>query len=400
MGKAAAVKDQIHGIDEEKVDRASVLAGLERCGISISDETRESLPECVRVLKEHFADLERKNPKDIVTCDNCGADSTGEFDLCPFCGVGEDGAQAGEPEPEPEPTDEDGAGDPDEADGGRGFEPGDAEDQTGTRVPVSDATIPAPAPEGGKLVKLERKKKGSTAVVVAPAPGMIEIAKPPKGMLADPIVDQYVAEFQYLRRGMAAGSWLIADKLAQGDIKGVYKQRKLLDGKAAYKNFDQFVKSELGMSRKYMQELLRMRDDFTAKEFEEYGVTRLRVVMQAAPGEKAAALAKLKSGASRREVERTLSLTGRTKDKPEGKPKAAETGKITVAVAEGKTKLPFVLKVGSGKDAEERPAKQMTDKPYARFKLANDTVLFVTLSKNSDGEIVGLFDVRRVDPVK
>ena len=76
MGKAAAAKDQIHGIDEDKLDRPSILAGLERCGIAISDETRGSLPECVRVLREHFAEVERRSPKDIVKCDECGADST------------------------------------------------------------------------------------------------------------------------------------------------------------------------------------------------------------------------------------------------------------------------------------------------------------------------------------
>lgn len=403
MGKksSAAAEDQkVHGIDADKLDRASIMAALERVGIQVSKETAASLPACVETLQGYFREAERKDPGSIVQCyDGCGADSTKDFDKCPFCRVGESDGNPGDVEPEPEPGGEDGPGDPDEADGGRGFEPGDVEEgQDGTRVPVTDAAPPpehVETPTGVKLVKLPRKKRDVAALVV-PGDSLI-LGAPPAGTLPDAVLDQYVAEFKHIQRGMAAGSWVFAKKLVEGDIQGVWKRRKTSGGKVAYKNFETFSKVELGLSSRYVNMLQKMQTQFTEAQFKEIGPSKLRLVLEAAPGDKAKALEKLKAGASRREVERSIGRKGPNVESHKDKPKVSTSGKVTVALAEGKSKLPFVVKVS--KD-EERPAKQMTDRPYARYKLANDAVLWVTLSKNADGEIVGLFDVRRVDPDK
>jgi hypothetical protein len=222
----------------------------------------------------------------------------------------------------------------------------------------------------------------------------------PKGLLPEPVLDQQVAEFKKIQRGMAAGGWLYAKAIVDMDIAGVWKRRKTEDGKVAHKNYAAFCKVELGLASNYVNDLQKMKVGFTEQEFTEIGPTKLRLVLSAAPEEKAAALAKAKSGASRREIARGLGHTGPHVDSHKDKPKVSTAGKLTVALVEGKKKLPFVVKVGSGKDASERPAKQLTDKPYARFPLTNDTVLWVTLAKNADGEIIGTFDVRRVDPSK
>jgi hypothetical protein len=413
MGKAAKADTKVHGLDIEKLNPTAIAESLEKCGISTSSETGANLADCVELLKMHFADIEKANPKDIASCDNCGADSSASmFDVCPFCGVGEDTSNHGDREPEPDDVpensfEEDGPGDPDDAATTFPVEPVREIDAQGVTVTHLAADASPAEVTSTKLVKLERgsvkkadkKAKKAQLEITRPAE-LVAMADLPKGLLPEPVLDQQVAEFKKIQRGMAAGGWLYAKAIVDMDIAGVWKRRKTEDGKVAHKNYAAFCKVELGLASNYVNDLQKMKVGFTEQEFTEIGPTKLRLVLSAAPEEKAAALAKAKSGASRREIARGLGHTGPHVDSHKDKPKVSTAGKLTVALVEGKKKLPFVVKVGSGKDASERPAKQLTDKPYARFPLTNDTVLWVTLAKNADGEIIGTFDVRRVDPSK
>jgi hypothetical protein len=90
------------------------------------------------------------------------------------------------------------------------------------------------------------------------------------------------------------------------ETQKLWKCRKSHDGKAAYRNFEEFSKAELGITARYVLALQKMKSEFTETQFIEFGPTRLRMVLEAAPTDRAQILDLMKAGATKRELERKM----------------------------------------------------------------------------------------------
>ena len=382
MGKSEAVM----GIETDKLDVTVMADALETLGLTVA--TPVTLETRVRALQVYFEKVDEEKSAPTFECTNCEQVSTFPLGVCPFCGVGDDAEPVALPGP-----DDDGPGDPDEADTRHGPESPEQPEETSTDGLAAEVAeqVLVPAKRKG------RKAKAQLALV------------PPVEKVHEGIVeielDRVVAELQKLSTIATVGGWYLAKKLAETDISGVWKTRLNEAGKSVHKNFDAFVQTEVKFSRKYYQDLLRIYARFPKEEdYKQLGPTKLRLVVQAdTEAEAKERLDKFKAGASRREVERDAGRTGVHVENHKNKPKPSTAGKLTIAFVEGKReKVPFFLKPASKKDEGDggKPAKRVGDTPYARVQMTNDVWLYVTLTQNKAGEIVGVFEYRRVDPLK
>ena len=377
MGKSENVVESVAGM---KLDVNAMEAALKKLDITPGPSTK--LSGLVDLLKKKMGELEAGG-ETTFECTACDQISTFPLGVCPFCGVGD--YDSGESQPE-ESGDLD--GDPDDADTRQGGESAEQPDETttdGLAVEVAEQVL-VPARKG--------RKKAEIALVTPPVAAV-------EGRIEIPL-DKVVEDLLKLSTIASTGGWYLARKLAEIDISGLWKTRVTTEGKAVHKNFDAFVKAELGFSREYYQGLLRIVARFTEEEYKQLGPTKLRLVVAANdPEEEARRLKRFQDGVSRREVEREI---GRKPDNAKSeKPKPSTAGKLTIAFVEGKReKVPFFLKPASKKDEGDggKPAKRVGDTPYARVQMTNDVWLYVTLTQNKAGEIVGVFEYKRVDPLK
>ena len=389
MSKSTAAQVQVQGIDAEKLDVKAIDAALERYGISPSPKAK--LDDKVSMLKEHFVDLDQNSSGDvtIVVCNNCDAESTSDLDVCPFCGVGED-EPAGAPEGDIQAT---GYGDEE-------IPPPDSEETI--PPPVVDVTPEVLEPSlvvtDSKVQKMTQvkgkgsKKSTSMAVVTPIREGVIESQ-------SEPIV-KYVAEVKQIQNVAHVSSYMLAKKLAEGEMSGVWKTKLDAKDRPVYRNFDTFAQIELGMSGKYVRTQLKLFSRFTEDQFRTIPVTKLRLLLEVAEDERPAVLKKIKEGASRRTIERSIGRTSHdaqgAKGKAKERPAPSKEGQVSVALVAKKKRFAFFQDVEG-----QKPAKAITGSTWARLPIAtNDVEVLVTISKNDAGEIVGVVEVRRVDPTK
>lgn len=400
MGKAKATAaaaaiegGKIHGIDAEKIKPEAVEAGLAACDIAPAKGA--DLAAKVALLVEHFKGLPEK---DLADCDSCGAASDYHLDCCPFCGVGGEAAPPAEPaaaEPADEDADQD---DPDAAERDaisaeveeaeqEEFSP-DAEPEPAATAPTEPAPAPAASPTGLTRVRGKGVAKAKARPEVIDA-----VAEPTE-------LDSKIAEIRQLQRGAAAGAYVLATKISELAKTQLWKQRRSADGKVAYKNFEQFAKAELDMSRKYVTELQRLHARFSEKEFAEIGPTKLRLVLQAPEAKQSEVLKKIKEGAGKREAAKTVQKAraeAGMKNSRGEKPKPAKaTTTITVASIE-RRKTVKLWKKPAKKGEDLSPAKRLADVPFGSIDLANDVRLFFEIHVGKDGQLEARTEVRRVE---
>jgi hypothetical protein len=109
---------------------------------------------------------------------------------------------------------------------------------------------------------------------------------------------------------------------------------------------------------------------------------------------------KIKDGASRRQIERHIGRKGvhveEHKGKAKDRPVPSTDGQVSVALVAKKKRFAF----WQDEDGQ-KPAKSIGSSTWARLPIAtNDVEVLVTITKNDSGEIVGVVEVRRIDPTK
>jgi len=423
MGKAQAAAAKVCGISADKLDAAAISNGLEHFKIASGKATIERR---VEMLVAKFAEIDKAPPPGvkIVVCENCDAESTNDLDVCPFCGVGEDDAAQSKssvehtedeiPDPEEDATDPDieedevPSGDA-EVDGSSMVDPGEAiaEPDVDVTPAVLDPALAAPVAEEQKMTQVKGKnakksaKKSAALAVVAPThEGVLEDAR-----LAEMTpFDRSVAEIKQIQRIAGVSGYMLAKKLAETEMSGVWKTKLNAKQKPEYTNFDAYAHIELGLSGKYVRTMLKLFSRFTEVEIRTIPVTKLRLAMEVDADAQPNVMQQIKEGASRREIERSMGRMNRdtqgSKGKSEDKPKPSTSGKVTLALVEQKQKFVFIAKPAKKGDAE-RPAKRIGETPWARLPIStNDVEVLLTVTTNARGEFVGTVEVRRVDPVK
>lgn len=364
---------------------AAVDSGLVACDIHVPPES--DLAAKARVLYEHFL---TQPLSALADCTECKASSLKSLSVCPFCGLGEDGSEAVEPAPDATPESEE----PEAA------ERGDAS------IEIDPDNLPATEPEEPKPLvdaKAVRKKAVKEAKAVKPAkalPAQDAAAKAitkPKAAEAQVVgsdgkpmtveqLHQDIAEIKKIRVAYGAATWMIATRISSLFETDRWKLLREKGNKPKYKRFDQFVKEELGMSREYAATFPKIISNFTEAEFNDIGISKLRLLMSVKDKEKQKKLLKdLKGGASRRNIEREI---GRKET----------SGKVTVASLEGRHTVRMRQKPAKKTDdlSESKPAKRLADAPYGYLDLANDMRLWFEIVVDGKGEIVVKTEFRRL----
>jgi len=365
MGKVTPIKtaaatneiQYVHGIEESKLEPAAIGLAIAKLKLKVSKKA--TLPELVLALKEHFA----KAKQAVSPCDQCGGVSTmHDFDACPFCGDHDESDQV---------ADNPGDGKNENEDGGEV----EAPEETGTRALVHESTVEAVA----ELV--------------------------PAGDL-----DFAVSEIRELQRNARINIFLIGRKLNEIGVNEIWKSRKTPDGKTAYTKLEDFARAELGMGRKYAQDLQRIAHAFSEDEARQIGPTKMRLVISIDDKElQQELLDKLRSNpeVGRRELEQQAGrkgihsqTPGRDKKKAKkalARGKLAPTNAITVAAVEGKHMV-RLYKRPAHRTEERVPAKQIADVPYGVWELVNDVRVYIHIGRNAAGELIAKLDVKRIVP--
>lgn len=397
MARTAVVATKIHGVDASVISEDAINAGLEQLDIAPSKSV--DLPEKVKILQEEFG----KMSKDMLAqCTMCKQVSALSLDKCPFCGTGEGAsaeasAGASSAVDVPEPGDE--VTEPEE-----GEEEEDEEDEEEERAAKTE---PPPPPVAQEVTK-RRGRPPSTKLALVKGHGA-PLKKPVvEGVLEEgPVAElqRRIDEIRELQKSAFVGSWQLAKKVSELEDSNIWKTRMSEDGKTHYKKYADFAKVHLGMSRRYVIDIIKVYREFPEKEVKELGFSKLRLMAYVLPEKRDEMMAKAKAGASKRQMERALgrknadALDKRPK-KDDGPQPSKAGGKITVALLEGKQKVPMYRKPTSKDDIAKKPAKKIGETPWAELKLENDTRMFITLSTNVRGEIMLLAEVKRVDPTK
>lgn len=412
---ANAAKQLVCGIDESVLDEGAVDEGLADPLVDIVPAPGMKLLGKVGLLVKHFRTLKEA---DLAVCDKCKAQSHADLARCPFCGDAGEVAPAVVPPPSPEPGEE--VGDPPDAadDGGN---PGDEEEPAPpapapvvaehptTGQPLVDKKAAKAARDAekaaGKAAAKEEAKKAPVQDATGSAVTAIVESKVDPAVLASvEQLDRDVAECRRLARGMAAGSWLFAHKVAEISESQRWKLRLDDKGKVRYRTFEDFAKAELEIGREYARDLQKIAVRFTKDVFEAVGPSKLRFVLRAPEEEQAEVLNAIKekglgTRATQEEVEKRRAKKGfKTSRGEKAKSrKPAEKGKITVANILSKHTIRAFKKPDRRLAEGEAPvrAKRLADRPYASLPLGNDVTLWVECTTDGAGEVIFKFDIRR-----
>src|ERR1019366_9531094 len=394
MAKSQAATKQVCGIDLNKLDGAAISNALEHYGIAAGKASIERRTEMLKGKLDELDKVDRARPvgtkSSFAVCDTCGGESPQTFDECPYCGVGEsDAPKAAAMEPDPESGE--GEEDPESEEelaalsslGEDDPEPEVENDDTGvvegTDIPDPDYVqqslgVPEPEPQvltqvRGKAVKDKKAKKNALAKVETVHEAvLVENANPAE-------FDKFVAEVKQIQNVANVSSYMLAKKLAEGEMSGVWKTKLNAKQKPEYGNFDAFAQVELGMSGKYVRTMLKLFARFTEEEFKTIPVTKLRLVLEVSPDAQPDVMKKIKDGASRRQIERDIGRKpGHGEQRPAGpkakpRPVPSLDGQVTVALVAKKKRFAFF------QDEEgQKAAKSITGSTWARLPIATNDV--------------------------
>jgi len=315
--------------DKTKVSGVAVWGALAKIGLATDGE----LAEQVSRLERHFAPVDPEDPE-LIPCDYCGGWSPPDWEGgCPFCGTADDADQPG-PETPPGPI---------------------------QSIKEKTVQIQKPAPETVQSASVE-------------------------------LLDRAVAELKSLRREESANAWKIAFKLTQVYESDLWKTRRNEQGDVAYRSFEQFTKTELGIGRKYAQDILQICSRFTEAEILETGPTKLRLVLAAPEKDQKKLLDDIKQGASSRDLERKIRPNSKARHlKKAADQETTPDGKITIAAVEGRKVARLFAKLPPGtKDMSDptafRPAVSIKDEPWGHLDLENDVRMWFTILQDKTGE--------------
>jgi hypothetical protein len=226
-----------------------------------------------------------------------------------------------------------------------------------------------------------------------------QIAKHTNGLVTTTDLDRQIAEVRTILSEGGMVSYKLAMKVAEIEQTQSWKTRLKEDGVTPlYKKFDHFTQAEIGISKKYAVDLLKIHARFSKEDVARVGVTKLRLIATLPEEQQGEVLERVKKGGikGKRQLAKE---TSRKPDKSEKKA-APDKGKtITIAAIEGKRTVKMYVKPASRNvvEADMKPAKRMADAPYGWMDLTNDTRISFTLLHNAAGEMVMRVMIHRVD---
>lgn len=384
QAKAAVGDERIHGVLLAKVQEARAREALTACiaahaveGLTAVAIKRLPLDNVIAGLVRWYADVKHCPRDKQVECQACQGISDADLEACPYCGDGEEA--------------------------GPGSEPAQAD------VAVLED------------VKGKAKKAAKAAVAELPVPvsahaelvehaGLVGEKEP----ATEGLLDRVVKRVSEMYANLAVHYWTLGKQMTVVFDRELWKMRKSSDGKPVYTTFPQWCEKELGKKAGAFYPLMDVAREYTEAQARKLGMTKLGQIITAPDGAKAKILALAEKGASTRQIaakvkeERAKAKlarrdTGRGKGGvgKGGKLSAAEkaagvtktqvdpTGRVTVAMVEGRSVLELFAKPAK-KGAEPKRAKTLADEPYAREELTNGVVRLYSVVKRASGLVLVL----------
>lgn len=417
---------KIFGVDPGLVNEEVLRAAAAK--LEIADASTAPIDTIIKAMVTYFRD----SGGALLKCDTCGGVSTGEYDLCPFCGTGEDDApapeataeeataevveeeteaeeSAAEEEPAPEPVKANKGGKKpptqEDANMARTATATDAAKTTApTKAAVKDAVAKATAPaatkdKDGKTA--EDKKAAKTAIVKAPPPVDAALVG-----LTPVDLDNAVGRVVALKTAAASDMWKLGAELKGIHERQLWKLRTDDTGKGRYRSFEVFCAQEIGMSGTQCYKLIDISNQFDEEQVKKLGTTKLGLVLQAPKEDQAELLKEAEGTSSRQLVEKVKAKkaekgieqreTGR-KVTPKSKGRASEH--IAIAQVLGRKRIALFAKPANKKD-QLVEAKSLEDQPFGMDDLPNGVREMFAIQKDSKGNLVLVIDRKRLDESK
>lgn len=300
--------------------------------------------------------------EDLCDCSTCGGDSDARLDVCPFCG---DAAVDEEPVTESPDT----------------VPEQPAEPSVMTKVGK-------PKPGKAKGTKSKPKKAAPVEESIVEAEG-VEVVDKSALVLAD--LDEAVMRIDRLKRDAAKGLWDLGVEIKRIVDGNLWKLRLDEAGKGLYRTFQQFCKQELSLSYTHANRLMKVAETFPKETMERHGIGKCSVALYL-PKE---ARDQLLEGA---EGKSTSQLSDEAKAIRDGEiDKKPPKGSLTVAMAPGITEIPLMARPkNNARKSSDKPAKSLSDDPWAVEALPNKVHCYYAVIKNKAGELVLRVERRRV----
>lgn len=213
-------------------------------------------------------------------------------------------------------------------------------------------------------------------------------------------LDKAVEKIKGLLLAAMVNQWHLACEMTDLSKSQMWKQRTNDKGDVAHRTFEEFAKTELGMTSRYANELLRLRVEFTEEQVRQYPFASLRIVMTAPKERRELLMEKLKEGATRADLGRELGHKGKYLGGPgrgKSESKTPENGgKITVAHILGRKTIDLFAKP-KGDGYEAKPATKISDQPWGQLDLNNDVRMYIVILQKPTGELYARVEHRRTD---
>jgi hypothetical protein len=210
-------------------------------------------------------------------------------------------------------------------------------------------------------------------------------------------LDQVLDELKACARTCLLNLYRTGELLKRIRDQQLWKQRRNDQGRPVYRGYLDFVAAEVGFQAAYATRLIRIVENFSQEDLEQYGVSRLNVAASLPADERQAF------------VEETRSLP--TKDLPAAARR--RTGMEEFPEMTGKTimcKLPIGRVLArlyarptprSRVGVPEEPAKSLQQRPFTMVRLPNDLWLRIDIKRAPDqsGDLVAGVQLRQGKPI-
>ena len=343
---------------------------LKKEGLALDGALDEQVKRLVDATKQAVKD--GVLPKDrLGKCDTCGGYSDMMHDECPYCGEAESEPSASKPQAGAAKAEK------------KAEKKADPEEATSTQE-MQQVVTPVLQPEI-EPPKIMRKQRSEADPIKSS-----KKAQPSKYSETD--LNAAVATLAKAAIDTARGIYAYGKELQRINDLDLWKLRD--NGK--HVSFEAFCREEVKMSRQHAYRLMAVAKNYTEKQLEHYGLSKLHLALQVPEELRTKLLGDGSEG--KRALSEKAKLIARGEERAKQPPPIDKSKAVTVAIVPGIVELPMMKRPTEADwplDKPTDPATALQDDPWCRMQLTNNVVLTIRLTRNNKGEIIAIIEHRR-----
>lgn len=241
-------------------------------------------------------------------------------------------------------------------------------------------------------------------------------AEPPKPFPEDGIVPTTPSQMKYSQYtaehlDQAVESIKNSARTAQEEV---YKAGKTLElikneqlwrfrldeyGHLKYKDFYEFARKEIGISKSYAARLIRVCSQYTPSQLKKFGVTKLDVSLRLPEPRRKEFLTRAQEMQARGPEITDLAASMQTKGSEEEGGAVPPKIRVPVYMPLGLHFFPMWKRVTDSNQIRigvpTEPAKNMSESPWTKIWIGKDVVMFIRVTQNSVGELQTVVEIRK-----